>query len=79
MAPMRGLLSSVLLALAYTSATSAVPSPEAVRMHSTHHIRSVGGRGLEIEIYNPPSSYEVCALGQPWLILILTVEHQDIR
>ncbi|KAJ2930760.1 hypothetical protein H1R20_g6345, partial [Candolleomyces eurysporus] len=62
---MRGLLSSVLLALAYISATSAVPSPEAVHTHSTHHIRSVGTRGLEIEIYNPPSSYETFGEGLP--------------
>ena len=74
MAPIQGPFSSILLALAYVSATSAAPSSEAVHTHSTHHIRSVGTRGLEIEIYNPPLSYEVCtSIGSTSIHLILTV------
>ncbi|RXW23414.1 hypothetical protein EST38_g2442 [Candolleomyces aberdarensis] len=64
MAPIR-LLSSVLLALAYISATSAAPSPDVAYTHSTHHTRSIGTRGLEIEVYNPPSSYETFGEGLP--------------
>ncbi|TEB34010.1 hypothetical protein FA13DRAFT_1789786 [Coprinellus micaceus] len=47
MAPIRGLLSSVIVALALASQ------------------RSVGKRGLEIETYNPPTSFETFGEGIP--------------
>ncbi|KAJ2916540.1 hypothetical protein MD484_g3868, partial [Candolleomyces efflorescens] len=65
MALIRTLLPSILLVLAYVSVTSATPNAEAVHTHSTHHVRSVGTRGLEIEIYNPPSVYETFGEGLP--------------
>ena len=59
MAPLGKLLSSVFLALAWASTTSAAPGPLKPHTHSTHHTRSIGTRGLQVEVYNPPSSFEV--------------------
>ncbi|TEB21331.1 hypothetical protein FA13DRAFT_140775 [Coprinellus micaceus] len=64
MAPIRGLLSSVIVALALASQVTAAPSPDGWH-HSTHSKRSVGKRGLEIETYNPPTSFETFGEGIP--------------
>ncbi|RXW14153.1 hypothetical protein EST38_g11703 [Candolleomyces aberdarensis] len=63
MAPLGKLLSSVFLALAWASATSAAPGPLKPHTHSTHHTRSIGTRGLQVEVYNPPSSFETFGEG----------------
>ncbi|KAF6746891.1 metalloprotease [Ephemerocybe angulata] len=61
MSPIRGLLSYVLAALALTAqaqATSLAPFS-----HSTHHRTTIGRRGLQLETYNPPSSFETFGEG----------------
>ncbi|KAI0302901.1 Fungalysin metallopeptidase-domain-containing protein [Multifurca ochricompacta] len=58
MAPFTKLLSSVLIALLYTSATTAMPSPSSLK-HSTHRTRSIGSRGeLKLETFHPESTFE---------------------
>ncbi|KAI0291811.1 Fungalysin metallopeptidase-domain-containing protein [Multifurca ochricompacta] len=58
MAPFTKLLSSVLIALLYTSATTAMPSPSYLK-HSTHRTRSIGSRGeLKLETFHPESTFE---------------------
>lgn len=58
MSGIRSLLTFVPLALAWAS-QDAVASPSFPFSHSTHDTRSIGRRGLEIETYNPPSTFEV--------------------
>ncbi|KAK7034645.1 hypothetical protein VNI00_012287, partial [Paramarasmius palmivorus] len=50
MAPFKKILSSVLLAILYASSTDAKPS--------THRVRTVGRRALQIETYNPPTTFK---------------------
>ncbi|KAG6816129.1 hypothetical protein H0H87_008441 [Tephrocybe sp. NHM501043] len=52
---------SVLLAIAYASATSAFAVPSQPR-HATHRTRIVG-RGLKVEAFHPSSSYETFGAG----------------
>jgi len=57
MAPVRALLSSIVLAIALSGVSAATPFSG-----STHHIREVGSRGLKFEAYYPPTTYQVCCL-----------------
>ncbi|KAF5341927.1 hypothetical protein D9611_001094 [Ephemerocybe angulata] len=61
MPAIQGLLNSVLIALALASQAAAIPS--APYSHGTHHRRTLGRRGLQIETYNPPSSFETYGEG----------------
>lgn len=51
-------LSSVLLAIAYATVTSAFQAKEAEYSHSTHRVRHIS-RDLKIEAYHPESTFEV--------------------
>lgn len=62
MSGIRSLLTFVPLALAWAS-QDAVASPSFPFSHSTHDTRSIGRRGLEIETYNPPSTFETFGSG----------------
>ncbi|KAF5331397.1 hypothetical protein D9611_011823 [Ephemerocybe angulata] len=62
MAGLRKLLASVILAVLLISETNAIPS-SAPYSHATHHRRKVGRRGLELEHYNPPSTFETFGEG----------------
>ncbi|KAF5332497.1 hypothetical protein D9611_005472 [Ephemerocybe angulata] len=77
MAPIRGLLTTVLVALALSSQTIAHSSHGASHNHvaradttvvsdpssrGTHHRRTVGRRGLQIESFNPPSTFQTFGL-----------------
>ncbi|KDR76559.1 hypothetical protein GALMADRAFT_246955 [Galerina marginata CBS 339.88] len=55
------LLTSVLLAVAFTSSAIATPSPASLR-HSTHRVRQVS-RDLTVETYHPPSTFETFETG----------------
>ncbi|KAF9488922.1 hypothetical protein BDN71DRAFT_1484991 [Pleurotus eryngii] len=52
---------SVFLAVTYASATSASPFPGSAK-HATHRVREVG-RGLQVETFHPPSSFETFGTG----------------
>ncbi|KAF6765572.1 hypothetical protein DFP72DRAFT_1108400 [Ephemerocybe angulata] len=62
MAGLRKLLSSVILAVLLISEANAIPSSSPYS-HATHHRRTVGRRGLELEHYNPPSTFETFGEG----------------
>ncbi|KAF6746342.1 metalloprotease [Ephemerocybe angulata] len=77
MAPIRGLLTTVLVALALSSQAIAHSSHGASHNHvaradttvasdpssyGTHHRRTVGRRGLQIESFNPPSTFQTFGL-----------------
>jgi len=52
-------LNSILVAVLYTSAlVGAAPWPAASK-HATHRVRSVGKRDLQIETFQPTSSFKV--------------------
>lgn len=51
------LLKAVSLAILYASTASASPFPGSVK-YTTHHVREVG-KGVRIETFHPPSTYEV--------------------
>ncbi|PPQ79236.1 hypothetical protein CVT24_007530 [Panaeolus cyanescens] len=55
------LLSSIVVALAYASASNAAPWPASTKF-STHHTREVGN-GLKVETFHPSSSFETFDTG----------------
>lgn len=63
------LLQSILLAIAYTTATIASPMPAGAK-HSTHGIREIGS-GLKVEVFYPPSAYKVCIVVTNVTVLIV--------
>ncbi|KAH6901627.1 metalloprotease [Coprinopsis sp. MPI-PUGE-AT-0042] len=64
MARLQALLTTVVLALALSSSAVSVPAVEVAHEHSsTHSVRTVNRRGLQIESYQPPSSFETFGEG----------------
>lgn len=55
------LLKAVSLAILYASTASASPFPGSVK-YTTHHVREVG-KGVRIETFHPPSTYETFGTG----------------
>ncbi|KAJ8699073.1 hypothetical protein PTI98_002228 [Pleurotus ostreatus] len=55
------LLQAVSLAILYAPTTSASPFPGSVK-YTTHHVREVG-KGVRIETFHPPSTYETFGTG----------------
>ncbi|TFK20579.1 metalloprotease [Coprinopsis marcescibilis] len=60
MAQIKNLLSTVLLAVAFAGSTLAFADAELL---STRHMVAVGRRGLQVESFNPPSTYETFGEG----------------
>ncbi|KAF8149160.1 Fungalysin metallopeptidase-domain-containing protein [Crassisporium funariophilum] len=56
------ILSSVLLAIAYSSVASAFQEREATVKHSTHRVRHIS-RELKLETFHPETTYETFATG----------------
>ncbi|KAH6915888.1 metalloprotease [Coprinopsis sp. MPI-PUGE-AT-0042] len=84
MARMQGLLSSILLAIAFASSTGALPgSSSDAEYHraSTRATYAVGRRGLQVESYQPPSSFETYGEGleQPASFGLLTDPQTEAR
>lgn len=58
-------LSIVCLSLVFATSTGANPTPLYPR-HATHRTRHIG-RDLKLEVYHPPTTYEVCRVAKPLL------------